>query len=266
MTFKLGLIGAGAIGADVIDLVAREHSGEIEIPAVLVRQPREPDGNGPNFTNDPEAFFSHQYDAVLEGAGHSAIIAHGARVLNAGSDLIVTSVGAFTDQAVYDGCLEAAQANGTRMLIASAGIGSLDILSGAAVGGLDEVVMTVRKDPSAWFGTVAEGQYDLANMTEPTVIFEGSPRAGAASYAQNVNISAAVSLAGAGLDRTKLIIVADPTIDTHVIEIVAKGAFGQYSFVENVAVSETNRKTGKIVAMAVMKTVRNLISPVVVGV
>ena len=67
-----------------------------------------------------------------------------------------------------------------------------------------------------------------------------------------------------GLDRTNLVIVADPTIQTHVIEVVAEGTFGKFTFEEDVAVSE-HRKTGKIVAMAVAKTVRQLVSPLVIG-
>ena len=82
----------------------------------------------------------------------------------------------------------------------------------------------------------------------------------------SVNISAAVSLAGLGLDKTRLTIIADTEIDTHVCEIHAEGNFGSYSFSENLAVAETNRKTGKIVAMAVMKTVRQMVSPVIIGV
>lgn len=71
-------------------------------------------------------------------------------------------------------------------------------------------------------------------------------------------------MAATGLDHTNLIIVADPTIATHVIEVVAEGTFGKFSFEEDVAVSE-HRKTGKIVAMVVAKTVRQLVSPLVIG-
>ena len=126
-------------------------------------------------------------------------------------------------------------------------------------------------------------------MQVPVEVFRGSARAGAAKYPQNVNISAAVALSGigapacflfadaagalalildmhrgAGLDETELVIYADPTIDTHVIEVEASGAFGKFSFVEDVAISE-HRKTGRIVAMAVVKTLRQLVSPLVVG-
>ncbi|MBL6597928.1 MAG: aspartate dehydrogenase [Alphaproteobacteria bacterium] len=263
---KLGLMGAGAIGADVMKMVREEFADRITIPAVLVRRPRERQvDDSPIVTNDAGVFFEHGFDVVLEGAGHAAVIDHAERVLASKTDMIVTSVGAFTDDTVYRRCVSAAEQAGSRLIIPSAGIGALDTLSAAAVGGLTSVHMIVRKDPSAWFGTHAEQVFDLAGMTEPTVIFEGSPREGAALYPQNVNISAAVSLAGMGLDDTRLTIIADTEIDTHVCEVHGEGAFGKFSFVEDMVISETNRKTSKLVAMAVMKTVRQMVSPVLIG-
>ena len=88
---------------------------------------------------------------------------------------------------------------------------------------------------------------------------------GAARYPQNVNIAAATALAGLGLDRTRLVIVADPAITDHVVEIEAAGAFGRFVFREEVRPTEDNPKTGKLVAMAVIKTLRQLASPVVIG-
>ncbi len=62
-----------------------------------------------------------------------------------------------------------------------------------------------------------------------------------------------------------MVIVADPTITTHIVELEAKGAFGRFTFMEDVAVSEENRKTGKLVAMAMVKSVRQLASTLVRG-
>ncbi|HZA66806.1 MAG TPA: aspartate dehydrogenase domain-containing protein, partial [Geminicoccaceae bacterium] len=154
---------------------------------------------------------------------------------------------------------------GRRLILASAGIGALDILGAAAVGGLDRVAMTVRKDPSAWYGTEAERLCDLASLRAPVVVYEGPVRDGARRYPQNVNIAAAVALAGIGLDRTRLTIVADPTIRTHMVEIEANGAFGSFRFTEDVEPTADNPKTGRLVAMAVIKTIRQLAAPVVIG-
>ena len=264
---RLGLIGAGAIGNNVLAMVQQDIPDKVVVPAVLVLHERQEQSPlGPVVTSDREIFLSHKCDVVLEAAGHAAVHDYCERILHSGTDFLVTSVGAFTDDALHERCCRAAEASGARLLIPSAGIGALDTLAAAAVGGLESVHMIVRKDPSAWYGTAAEDLVDLSSLTQPTVIFEGSPREGAALYPQNVNISAAVSLAGLGLDATRLTIVADTGIDTHICEIHAQGAFGSFMFREDLAVSETNRKTGKIVAMAVMKTIRQMVSPVVIGV
>ena len=264
-TLRLGLIGHGAIGRAV---VAAARSGELgpasALVGVLVRRPRAP-GDDPLLTHDPERFFGLRPDAVLECAGHQAVRDHGARCLEAGADLVLTSIGALVDDDLHAALRSAAQTAGRRLIIASAGIGALDILAAAATGGLERVVVTVRKDPSAWSGTAAESVCNLATLAAPLTLFDGSVREGAALYPQNVNISAAAALAGLGLDRTRLVIVVDPALRRHVVEIEAEGAFGRFSFAEEVEPTAENPKTGKLVAMAVIKTVRQLAAPEVIG-
>jgi aspartate dehydrogenase len=230
---RLGLIGYGAIGKH-IEAAGLEN---IEQVSVLVKRPR-PSGR---LTHDPERFFAHRFDAVAECAGHDAVRTHGQRVLEGGADLLVTSVGAFTDDALFDHLLAAAKASGRRLILPSAGIGALDILSSAAVGGLDSVTVTVRKDPSAWKGTVAEEICELDSLIAPFVVFDGPVRDGARLFPQNVYISAAAAIAGLGLDLTRVVIVADPGLTTHVVELEATGAFGSFTFREDVAISEENR-------------------------
>ncbi len=236
---RLGVIGCGAIGGAVVAAARQGELGpRIELVGVLVRQPRS-GADGVLVTHEPAPFFATRPDVVLECAGHEAVRLHGLRCLDSGADLLLTSVGALVDDRLRLRLEAAAAANGRRMIIASAGIGALDILAGAAQGGLERVVMTVRKDPSAWYGTEAERLCDLDRLAAPCTLFAGSVREGAARYPQNVNIAAAVALAGIGLDRTELTIVADPTIRRHVVEIEAEGAFGQFSFTEEIEPTRT---------------------------
>jgi aspartate dehydrogenase len=262
---RLGVIGYGAIGRAVVDAWRDGGLGpRVEIAVVLVQRPRpaEPDLV---ITHEAERFFAQPQDVVLECAGHDAVRAYGVRCLEHGADLVLTSIGALVDEVERDRLYAAEEATGRRLVLASAGIGALDILAGAAVGGLDRVAITVRKDPSAWWGTEAEGLCDLARLAEPYVLYRGPVREGARRYPQNVNIAAAVALAGIGLDRTELAIVADPTIRTHLVEIEAAGAFGRFFFTEDVVPTADNPKTGRLVAMAVIKTIRQLAAPVVIG-
>jgi aspartate dehydrogenase len=263
MVVRLGLIGHGAIGKPVLAAVDSGRLAGFSCPAVLVRRPRE--GGDARLGADPEAFFAHDFDLVVEIAGHEALRAHGERALRRGADLMLTSMGALNDPALAERLEAAAAESGRRLMVLSAGIGSLDILGAAAVGGLDRVQITVRKDPPAWYGTIAEELVDLAALTEPALVYDGPVREGARQYPQNVNISAATALAGIGLDRTRLKIYADPTIQRHRIEIEAEGAFGRYHFVEETVPEPDNPKTGRIVAMAVIKSIRNYAAPMVVG-
>jgi aspartate dehydrogenase len=261
---RLGLIGLGAIGSEVLAAADTGELPGVDLVAVLVRRPRAP---SPSLvlTTEPDRFFRQRFDAVLECAGHQAVREHGARALGGGSDLLVTSAGALTDDAVLTSLLAAAERGSARLVVPSAGIGALDILAAAARGGLDEVTVTVRKDPLSWKSTVAETQCDLDRLEAPITLYDGPVREGARRYPQNVNISAAAALAGIGLDRTRLVIIADPGIATHVVEIAARGRFGSFSFREDVIPTESNPKTGRLVAMAVIKTVRQLASRFVVG-
>lgn len=260
---RVGIIGFGAIGRPLWEAIAAGRAGDAVCPAVLVTRARS-EGGAP-LTDDPDAFFAERLDAVVECAGHGAVRAHGERALREGADLIVTAIGALTDDALHARLVDAATESGRRLILPSAGIGALDMLGAAAVGGLTRVRVTVRKDPASWIGTEAEGLVDLSALTEPAVLYEGPVRDGARRYPGNVNISAAAALTGIGLDRTELRIVADPTIETHVVELEAEGAFGRFRFMEDVLPSEENRKTGRIVGMALVKTVRQLSSPVVCG-
>lgn len=262
--YRIGLIGLGAIGRDLLQRIRGGELGRVECAGVLVRRPRE-EPDVPGLTHDPDRFFNGGYDAVVEGAGHQAVRDHGERALRAGADLVVTSVGAFADDALFDRMQRAAAESGRRLILPSAGIGALDILAAGAVGGLDFVTVTVRKDPLSWKGTVAERMVDLDRLREPAILHDGPVREGARAYPQNVNISAAAALAGIGLDRTRLVIVADPGIDVHVVEIEAAGAFGRFHFREEIIPTEDNPKTGRLVAMAIAKTVRQLANPLVVG-
>ena len=260
---RVGLIGFGAIGRALWAAIAEGRAGEAVCPAVLVRAPRV-EADVP-LTADPGVFFGARLDAVVECAGHEAVRQHGERALAAGADLVVTAVGALVDDALRDRLEGAAAAAGRRLIVPSAGIGALDMLGAAAVGGLSRVRITVRKDPASWKGTAAEQVCDLDALPAPVVLYDGPVREGARRYPSNVNISAAAALAGIGPDRTELCIVADPGIETHVVELEAEGAFGSFRFVEDVLPSDANRKTGRIVAMALTRTLRQLSSPVVVG-
>ncbi|MGO1543883.1 MAG: hypothetical protein ACTHXA_06030 [Gulosibacter sp.] len=95
------LIGYGTIGQDLATLLAPElERGELRILGALVRNPdkqRDPAPGIPLF--DDEAFSQalSRADLVVECAGVPAAKFYGPRVIGAGVDLLLTSVGALAD-------------------------------------------------------------------------------------------------------------------------------------------------------------------------
>ena len=127
--------------------------------------------------------------------------------------------------------------------------------------------MITRKPPFSLSGAPYLEEHDISieNLDEPLKVFEGTAREGAAGFPANVNVAAALGLAGIGVDRTKLQIWADPDLDrnTHRIEVEADSASFSLS-IENVP-SEENPGTGKITALSVIAALRGLTVPLKVG-
>ena len=262
---KIGLLGFGAINQKVYQYFSKINTN-IRFKKILVRNAKKYNYlNNDLITDVPYIFFEERFDYVLEGAGHDALFSYGPQVLKNQSNILITSTGALTNDSFFEKLILLSTKYNSKIMIPSAGIGALDILTASSYGKLNEVNITVRKNTEAWFGTIAEKKFDLKTYDENLILFSGTVREGAKLYPQNVNISATVALSGLGLDKTNLKIISDSSIKTHIITVNAKGDFGEFNFEENVIPYEENQKTGKIVSLAIIKSIQNLSSNFVVG-
>jgi aspartate dehydrogenase len=264
---RVGLIGFGTIGRAVARALCRGDVPDAGLAAVFVRsrarlRPEDDAHYGDVFYDDFDAFAAAELDWAVEAGGHEALRQWGPRALAAGIDLVALSAGALADAQFLDDLVAAARSAGRRVLVPSGGIGTLDLLSSAAVGPLDEVRLVTRKPPGALLPPEAAARVVAAGQAE--LLFDGMAREAAARFPENLNICAALALAGIGLDRTRVTVFADPTVERNTHLIKARGYFGDYELTLRNVPSE-NPKTGRIVALSVVKTLRNLTSPLVVG-
>lgn len=257
---RVGLIGLGAIGRGVIQLLRPDD--DVEVVGALVGDPRkkrrpEP----PPICGSLEELLEKRPEVVVEVAGHDALRCFGPQVLSAGVDLIVVSVGALANKDVEQAMLKGARQGGSRAFVASGAIGALDALASAAVcGGLRRVTHTTRKPARALLEPA-----EAADLTEPRELFRGSARAGALRFPESINVAAAVSLAGIGLDRTEVCVIADPRVKRNSHEVVAEGDFGDLRFEIHNIPTDANPKTGRLVAMSIVHALRKRHAPLVVG-
>ena len=253
---RLGIIGAGGMTQTVL---AALSGLPLDHLAVLSRTPGQAIeawfATKVTAHTELAEFLATKPDLVAECAGHAAVRAHGAAVLASGCDLIVISVGALADDALLTELHNAAQRGGSRLILPAGAVGGLDALAAAKLSGLQDVVYTGSKPPAAWRGTQAEQAVDLGGLTAPVCFFEGSAREAARTYPQNANVAAAIALAGAGFDATRVRLVADPGITRNRHEIAVRSGCSDFSIQLEGIASAANPKTSLMAGYSVAHAV-----------
>ena len=263
----IALIGYGALAQVVVDELGKDAS-EIRIDAILVRENRVDAAradlpNAINVVTEIPELLAGQPNLVVECAGQSAVREYADAVLGQGFDLMVIATGVFADTALLDNLTKIAKQAGARLLLPAGAIAGIDGLTALRVGGLDLVRYTSVKPPEAWRGTPAEDNFDLAALTEPTVIFAGSPIDAARDYPKNANLAMTVALAGIGVDKTEIQLVADPNTTNNTGRIHAEGRFGRLDVEMEGQPAPDNPKTSASTALSIVHAIRNLTATVV---
>lgn len=259
---KICFIGWGAIARRAAALL-QERAAHVDIVAVAVRdaaRPRDDLPAGARLISDPSEFAATGARLAIEAAGRASVLPWGRAVLAAGADFAVSSTSAFTDDAILEDLVTRADQRGAHLLIPPGALGGLDALAAASRLSLGQVEHRIIKPPRAWIGTKAETLCDLMALTAPTVFFEASARQAADAFPQNANAAVITSLAGIGLDRTRIALVADPGAQLNTHEIRAEGDFGRLEMrIENRPLA-TNPKSSEMTALNVVRMIENRIA------
>ena len=266
---KIGVIGCGAIGRTICVAMDRTES----ISAINLFDRSEEQARSLSSRLDKAVHMTDidkliaNSDLVVEAASQVAVQEFAPKVLWAGRDLMLMSVGALADDKLADHLRRLARDKKCRIYIPTGAIAGVDGVRCAAEGRIDEVSLETRKPPRALVGTDAVEALgiDLNDLKEEKVLFEGSARQAVKDFPQNINVAAALSLAGIGFDETMVKVIADPNINTNQHTVTLKGTFGEMrSWVSNYPCPD-NKKTSYLAALAAISMVRKISSGFWVG-
>jgi aspartate dehydrogenase len=203
-------------------------------------------------------------DVVVECAPAAVFREVAEPTIEAGRMFMPASVGQLLE---HDDLIALAGRSGARIIVPTGALLGLDAVRAAAEGTIHAVSMVTRKPPRGLAGApyLERHGITLDGLLAPRKVFEGSAREGARGFPANVNVAAALSLAGIGPDRTRLEIWADPSVarNTHRIVVEADSARFEMT-IENVP-SEDNPRTGKITALSMIAALRSLTATLKVG-
>ena len=265
-TLRVGIAGLGAVGRVVAQRL-RDGIPGLTLVAISVRDVEKAKRAIPEIGQTIEARaptdLARDCDVVVEGLPPEPFRELAISVIDAGRIFMPLSAAQLLQH--WD-LVERAKEKGSRIIVPTGALIGLDAVRAAAEGEIRSVKMVTRKPPRGLAGApyLAEHNISLEHLKQPLKVFDGTAREGARGFPANLNVAAALSLAGIGPDRTRLEIWADPGVDrnTHTIEVDADSA--RFSMtIENVP--SENPRTGKITALSAIAALRGLVAELKVG-
>ncbi len=202
-------------------------------------------------------------DIVVEASTQAHLEEIAPRALGAGRDLVVLSCGGLLGRQDW---VDLARRTGARIHVPSGAIAGLDGIKGARVGAVTAVTMETRKPPRGLAGApfIVERRIDLDAIREETLIFEGPATEACRAFPANVNVLAAVSLAGIGPELTTIRIFAVPGLERNQHRVTVEGEFGRLR-VEIENTPSENPRTGKLSYLSTIALLRELGAALRVG-
>jgi aspartate dehydrogenase len=251
----LGIIGCGAIASIITDFAlegklsaelkyfydtdldrARELASKVDGMVVL------------NFED-----MLNNVDLVIEAASPQAVIKYVPKILRAGKDVIIMSIGALIGQNFREKLEKIASMNHCNIHTPSGAIVGLDGIKAASMGKITNISLLTRKPPES-LGISTD---------EEIVLYEGKAHDAVRKFPMNMNVAAALSIACKKEVNVK--IIADPSVDCNCHEIHVTGEFGELTTTTRNVNCTNNPKTSKLAAYSAIQLIKNLNNQINVG-
>ena len=250
---NIGLIGAGAIANFLLDKLNHYQHHKLRIRSIYVRNREKYQYLESKYDvilyTDLQAFLNSEIDIVVEAADATAVENLLPEVIKK-KDSVLISVGALADEGLLTEINQLANEYNHEIHLPSGAIGGLDLIQNAnALGAVETVVLTTRKPASSLIEEKVE---------EEKIVFEGKAADAIKQFPKNVNVSIILSLAGIGIEKTSVRLIADPNIDKNIHQVEVDGEFGEALFtIKNNPLPE-NPKTSYLAAMSILGTLERI--------
>jgi len=203
-------------------------------------------------------------ELVIEASSAKASWEIASQSLSAGRKIMVMSVGGMVGY--LDELYALSRKNNAMVYFPSGAISGVDALKAANIAGIKKVVLTTRKNPKAFNGVeYVEKHFNLAGLKKDKQLFNGSACEAVKCFPQNINVAAVLGLAGIGMRKTRVRIIACPSVNKniHEIEIESKAA-KIFTRTENI-LHPQNPKTSFLAVLSAIATLKQILQPVKIG-
>jgi len=207
-------------------------------------------------------------ELVVEAASQGAVKEYIPKALEKGKNVLVMSVGAFVDDEFKEKCKIMAKQNHCRVYIPSGAVCGIEGICAAAQAhdDLEEILLMTYKPPEAFADVPYLKGKDLSAEKSPKIIFNGFAKDAVKKFPKNVNVAATLSLAGLGMEETRVKIIMDPKATKNTHRIIATGKFGEIECWTRNTPFPDNPRTSYLAALSLISAVKKLVGSFWVGV
>ncbi|MGD9675762.1 MAG: aspartate dehydrogenase [Candidatus Bipolaricaulia bacterium] len=272
---RVGVLGCGTIGKAVCDalldpsvaadlMVIVENQATDQLRARLARADHRVD-----LLSSVEPLLDRDLDLVVEAAHPSVAERFAVPILNSGKDLLVMSIGGLVKPGMIEAAHEAAVRSHRTLILPAGAISGISTIRAASLAGeLSDVEVSTIKAPASLEGApfLRRRGIQLSSLTRTTLIFDGNVVDAIEGFPKNVNVAAAVALAGLGVQKTRVRVIADPCATRTVHRVRARGSFGELDVsVVNVPDAD-NPRTSRLAVLGAISALRQRVDHVMMGV
>ena len=212
---RLGIAGLGAIGLKVARAVDNGDIPGVRLTAVSARDLDGAANKVAGFRTVPEVMpagdLASHADVIVDCAPAAAFADVAGPAISQGRTFMPLSVGALLN---HMDLVDEAKQTGAKIVVPTGALIGLDTVRAMAVGEIYKVTLQTRKPPGGLAGAphLEKNNIDVHSFTEAQCVFQGTAREAAIGFPANVNVAAALALAGVGPDKTMVEVWADPEI------------------------------------------------------
>jgi aspartate dehydrogenase len=267
---KIGIVGCGAIGSSLAKEIVTNFGSCATLTALYDIRTERAQLLSRSLTKDTSLSVANldilikKSDLVIESASASAAWEITRKSISAGRKVMVMSVGGLVGHP--DALFAKAAKKNTQVYFPSGAVSGIDALKAAGIAGIKKVTLTTRKHPKAFSGVdYVVKRFKLSDLKQDRVLFAGSADLAVKYFPQNINVAAVLGLAGIGMHKTQVRIIASPSAKKNIHEVLIESKAARiFTRTENILHPE-NPKTSFLAVLSAIATLKQILQPVKIG-
>lgn len=265
---KVGLIGCGTIGSSLAKTLVRGYSRWVEVSylcdhtvskALALQQVLKTHAQVV-----PSSELIEKSDFIIEAASAAISGRVAEKALLLGKQVLVMSVGGLIGSKVFQKRFEI---RGGRLWIPSGAIAGVDALLAAKRDEIRSVRLVTRKPPEG-LGTAPyfkKRPFPVLKGDQEVCVFRGNVAQAVRGFPQNINVSAVLSLAGLGAQKTQVEIWTSRRYTSNQHEVTIEGGFGSVRTTTCNVPAPDNPKTSRMAILSAEALILKIFSLIRIG-